>query len=110
MHSVVGILLGTICSGGGSLCLGACVFRRLNLRFERIEHLGLALVVGAACFSQIVFFLCSFGMAWRNAFLAIALLSAIFAVSGGINTSRDEPGRFGISDPDRHALPGGTWF
>ncbi len=86
MHSVVGILLGTICSGGGSLCLGACVFRRLNLRFERIEHLGLALVVGAACFSQIVFFLCSLGVARRNAFLAIALLSAIFAVSGGINT------------------------
>jgi hypothetical protein len=87
MHSVLGILLGTICSGGASFCLGTWVFRRLNLRLERIEHLGLALVVGAACLSQIVFFLCSIGAARRNVFLAIALLSAIFAVSsGGIKT------------------------
>jgi hypothetical protein len=81
MHSVLGILLGTICSGGASFCLVTWVFRRLNLRLERIEHIGLAQVVGAACLSQIVFFLCSIGAARRNVFLAIALLSAIAVVS-----------------------------
>ena len=80
MQSVLNILLGTICSGGTSFCLGAYIFRRLNLRFERVEHLSLALAVGAACLSQIVFFLCSIGLARRNVFVAIGLLSVIAVV------------------------------
>lgn len=85
MHSVLGILLATICTGGASFCLGACVLRRLTLQLERIEHFALSLVVGAACLSQVVFFLCSIGAARRNVFLAVVLLSVIAALRyGGI--------------------------
>jgi len=56
MHSVLGILLGTICSGGGSLCLGLSFFRRLTLRFERIEHFALALVVGVLLAIAVIYF------------------------------------------------------
>src|SRR5262245_4307699 len=81
MHPVPGILLGAICSGGTCLCLGTVLFRRLHFPFERIERLSLAFVAGAACFSQIVFLLCSVGLSRTNVFLAIALFSLGAAVS-----------------------------
>src|SRR5262249_4511996 len=51
-----------------------------GLKLEPYECLGLAFLTGAACFSQIVFLLCSIGLARRNVFLAIGLLAAIAAL------------------------------
>ncbi len=80
MHRVIAILLGTLLTGGASLCLGTVLFRKLRIQAERVEYLALAFVVGSACFSQVVFFLCSVGLARQSVFLAIGLLAATAAL------------------------------
>ncbi len=80
MHRVIAILLGTLLTGGASLCLGTVLFRKLRIQAERVEYLALAFVVGSACFSQVVFFLCSVGLARQSIFLAIGLLAATAAL------------------------------
>jgi 4-amino-4-deoxy-L-arabinose transferase-like glycosyltransferase len=84
MQHVLGILLGALCSGGVSYCLGTLLFRRLDLELERTESIALAFVAGAACFSEIVFILCSIGLARRDVLVLLALLAAIaFLLIGG---------------------------
>src|SRR5215831_10638333 len=80
MRQVLGILLGVLCSGGTSYCFGTLLFRWINLDLERIEYVALAFMAGAACFSEILFFLCSFGLATKGVFLALALLAAIAVI------------------------------
>lgn len=80
MHRVIAILLGTLLTGGASLCLGTVLFRKLRIQADPVEYLALAFVVGSACFSQVVFFLCSVGLARQSVFLAIGLLAATAAL------------------------------
>src|SRR5215467_5033509 len=77
MNELSGIFAGVLLSGATSLSLGTILFRRLGIELERIEHVALAFVVGSACFSQIIFFLCSTGLARKNVFFAIGLLAGI---------------------------------
>jgi hypothetical protein len=80
MRQVIAILLGALLCGGTSLCLGSIVFRRLLIRAERVEYSALAFVVGSACFSQAVFFLCAMSLARREVFLAFGLMAGIAAL------------------------------
>src|ERR1700730_8756785 len=80
MEQVLGILLGALCSGGTSICFGTFLFRRLNLELERTEYIALAFVAGSACFSQIIFVLCSIGLARKQVFIALGLLAGIAVI------------------------------
>jgi hypothetical protein len=80
MQQVLGILVGALCSGGASYCVGTLLFRRLNLELERTEYIALAFVAGSACFSEIIFLLCSVGLATKEVFVALALLTAIAVI------------------------------
>src|SRR5215471_14614359 len=75
MLQVTGVLFGTLLSGITSLCLGIILFRRLRIETDSAEYLSLAYVIGSACFSQIVFFLCAIGLAYKPVFVALALLA-----------------------------------
>src|SRR6185437_6400858 len=55
-------------------------FRKLAIKLGRVEEAALAFVVGAACFSQIVFFLCAIHLARESVFIAIAAASVGAAV------------------------------
>src|SRR5262245_60534177 len=77
---VVAILLGAILCGGTSLCLGIYFLRRLLSQMERTEYFALAFLVGSACFSQLVFFLCAVGLARKGVFLAIGLVAPAVAI------------------------------
>jgi hypothetical protein len=79
MHHVIWILVGVVLGGGTSFCLGTILFRRLLIQAERIEYFALAFVAGSACFSQVVFFLCSVGLARKGVFIAFGLLAATAA-------------------------------
>jgi hypothetical protein len=79
MQQVLSILLGALLSGGTSLCLGIILFRKLVIPAERVEYLSLAFVVGSACFSQIIFFLCAIGLARKEVLLVIGLLAGLAA-------------------------------
>ncbi len=93
MNPVLGILLGTLCSAGTSLCLGIALFRKLGLRLDPVESIALSLVVGAACYSQLVFLLCAAGLATPGIFAAVAVLAvAAAAVPGAIETRPSFPG------------------
>src|SRR5689334_835341 len=81
MQQVIAIFLGAILSGATSLCLGVILFRKLRIQAERFEYFSLAFVLGSACFSQVVFFLCSISLARKEVFIAIGLLAAVTAVA-----------------------------
>src|SRR5262249_22026696 len=68
-------------SGGTSLCLGIILFQKLRLGLKGVEYFALAFIAGAACFSEIVFLLCSVGLAYRAVFLGVAAAAAIGAIS-----------------------------
>ena len=87
MQQVLGILLGALCSGGASYCFGTLLFRRLNLKLERTEYIALAFVVGSACFSEIIFVLCSIGLARKEVFVALGLLAGIAVICTRGNTT-----------------------
>jgi hypothetical protein len=80
MQEVLGIFLGAMYTGGVSYCFGTLLFRRLSLELERTEYLALAFVVGSACFSEIVFVLCSIGLARKDVFIALGLLAGITVI------------------------------
>jgi hypothetical protein len=88
MLQVIGILLGALLSGSTSLCLGTYIFRRLLIKAEWLECYSLAFVVGSACLSQVVFFLCAAGLAHQQAFLAVGLFAAIAAARPGRRTEK----------------------
>jgi hypothetical protein len=79
MLQVLSILMGTLLCGGTSLCLGIILFRKLVIHAERVEYFSLAFVVGSACFSQIIFFLCAISLARKEVFLAVGLLAGLAA-------------------------------
>ncbi len=81
MQQVLGIFLGAICSGVASYGFGTCLFRSLNLKLERTESIALAFVTGAACFSEIIFVLCSLRLARKEVFVALALLAVVAVIS-----------------------------
>ena len=81
MQQVLAILLGTVCSGGTSFCLGALLLRRLNLEFERTEYAALAFVVGSACYSQLVFLLSAISLATPYLFVPLGLIAGLIAIS-----------------------------
>jgi hypothetical protein len=83
MQAIIGILAGVVLTGGAALCIGLILFRRLGIQLERIEYFSLAFVAGAACFSQIIFFLSSIHLARKGAFIVIALFAA--ATVAGMN-------------------------
>jgi hypothetical protein len=76
---VIGILLGVLLCGGTSLCLGIYLLRSFLSRTDRIEYFSLAFVVGSACFSQVVFFLCAASLARKGVFVAAGLLAPLAA-------------------------------
>jgi hypothetical protein len=80
MQQVLAILLGTLCSGGTSFCFGAFLLRRLNLEFERVEYAALALVVGSACYSQLVFLLSAISLATPYVFVPVGLFAGLIAI------------------------------
>ena len=80
MQQVLAILLGTVCSGGTSFCLGALLLRRLNLEFERTEYAALAFVVGSACYSQLVFLLSAISLATPYVFVPVGLIAGLIAI------------------------------
>jgi hypothetical protein len=89
MQQVLGILLGALCSGGASYCFGTLLLRRLNLKLERTEYTALAFVLGSACFSEIIFVLCSIGLARKELFVALGLLAGLAVICTRPNTTRD---------------------
>ena len=88
MRQVLGILVGVLCSGVAAYSFGMCLFRSLNLKLERTESIALAFVTGAACFSEIIFVLCSIGLARKEVFVALALLATVAAICIRGNTAR----------------------
>jgi len=106
MQYVLGILLGALCSGGVSYCFGTFLFRKLNLKLERSEHAALAFVVGSACFSEIVFVLCSLGLARKGVFIAFGLLAGIAIVGTRRTVTHIQFARL----PIRWILPFGLLF
>jgi hypothetical protein len=80
MQQVLGIFLGALCSTGTSFCFGTLLFRRLYLELERAEYIALAFVAGAACYSQLIFILCSIGLARTPVFVALGLFAGIAVV------------------------------
>lgn len=80
MLQVFGILLGALCSGGTSFCFGLFVLRRLNLELGRLEHVALAFITGAACFSELVFLLCAISLARPYVFISVGLLAALVVI------------------------------
>jgi hypothetical protein len=76
---VVGVLFGAWLCGGISLCLGIYILRRFLVHTERVEFLALAFVVGSACFSEVLFFLCAAGLARKGVFLGAGLLAPLLA-------------------------------
>jgi hypothetical protein len=80
MQQVLGVLLGALCAGGTSYCFGTFLFRRLSVKLERTEYIALAFVTGSACFSEIVFVLCSIGLARKDVFIALGLLAGIAVI------------------------------
>jgi hypothetical protein len=91
MQHVIAILLGALLCGVTSLCLGTILLRKLLIQAERVEYFSLAFVVGSACFSQVVFFLCSISLARKGVFLAIGMLAAIAAVGLTRRTKTRQP-------------------
>jgi hypothetical protein len=87
MQQVCGILLGALCSGGVSYCFGTLLLRRLNLKLEQMEYTALAFVAGSACFSEIIFVLCSIGLARKEVFVALGLLAGLAAICTRANTT-----------------------
>src|SRR5262249_45424530 len=77
---VIGILLGVFLCGGASLCLGMVFLRRFLFLAGRVEGFALAFVVGCACYSQAVFFLCAARLAGKEAFVAVGVLAAMAAI------------------------------
>ena len=88
MRQVLSILFGALCSGGTSYCLGMILLRRLNLKLERTEYSALAFVVGSACFSEVIFVLCSIGLARKEVFVALGLLAGMAVIVTRGNTTR----------------------
>jgi hypothetical protein len=80
MQQVIGILLGALLTGITSSSFGTILFQRLHIKAGRAEFFSLAFLVGSACFSQAVFFLCAIGLARKGVFIAIGLLAAIAAL------------------------------
>ena len=87
MQQMFRILLGALFSGGASYCFGTLLFRRLNLRLERTECLALAFVAGSACFSAVIFVLCSMGLARKELFVALALVALVAVICTRGNTN-----------------------
>ena len=94
MQQVLAILLGTLCSGGTSLCFGAFLLRRLHLELERTEYAALAFVTGSACYSQLVFLLSAMSLARPYVFIAVGLLAALFIICTRSNVSHTTFARF----------------
>jgi hypothetical protein len=88
MQQVLAIFLGALCSGGTSYCFGTFLFRRLNLKLDRTEQLALAFVTGSACFSEVIFLLCSVGLARKEVFVALGVLAGAAVVCARGNGTR----------------------
>ena len=80
MQQVLAILLGTLCSGGTSFCLGTLLLRRLNLEFERTEYAALAFVAGSACYSQLIFLLSAISLATPYVFVPMGLFAGLIVI------------------------------
>jgi hypothetical protein len=106
MQQVAGILLGALCSGGAAFCFGTLLFRRLNLELERTEYIALAFVAGSACLSEIIFILCSVGLAREEVFAVLALLSATAVICTRRNAKHIKFARL----PARWIWPFGVLF
>jgi len=106
MEQVPGILLGALCSGGAAYCFGTLLLRRLNLELERTEYISLAFVAGSACLSEMIFVLCSAGLARKEVFVALAVLSAIAVICTRRNANHTQFTRL----PARWIWPFGVLF
>src|SRR5437016_12937960 len=71
--------------------LGTLLLRKLSLSLHRLEERLLALVLGSACLSALVFALCTVGLARKGAYLLLGLPVIIFAVRFGAHHPRSEP-------------------
>src|SRR5229473_4505525 len=70
--------------------LGTLLLRKLSLSLHRLEERLLAIVLGSACLSAIVFALCTVGQARKGTYLLLGLLIITYAVRSGAHRPRSE--------------------
>src|SRR5713101_4716737 len=71
--------------------LGMLLLRKLSLSLHRLEERLLAIVLGSACLSALVFALCTVGLARKGTYLLLGLLVIISAGRPGAHHPRSEP-------------------
>jgi hypothetical protein len=79
--ALIGILLGALLSGGTSFCIGIYLLGRFLKPLDRMESFSQSFVVGSACFSQVLFLLCSVRLAYTGVFVAFGLLASFGAAA-----------------------------
>src|SRR5260370_36879569 len=71
--------------------LGTLLLRKLALCLNSLEARLLAIVLGSACLSAIVFALCTLGLARKSTYLLLGLLVITYAVRSGAHHLRSAP-------------------
>ena len=80
MQEVIGILLGALFTSVTSSASERFCSKNSTSKPDVLESFYLRFLVGSACFSQAVLFLCAIGLARRGLFIAVGVLAAIAAL------------------------------
>ncbi len=92
MASVIYALFGASFTLATAWSLGAVILRKLAPSLHRLEQRLLAVIVGSACLSAVVFALCAVGIARKGIYLIVGLLAGIFLFwSGARSVSGEKP-------------------
>ncbi|MGH9611895.1 MAG: hypothetical protein ACRD4P_02320, partial [Bryobacteraceae bacterium] len=70
-------------TGVASLAAGRIVLRKFAIQLSCVEEAALTFVVGAACFSQIVFFLCAIHLARESVFITVGAIAILAVIRTG---------------------------
>jgi hypothetical protein len=84
-------LLGATVTLATAEALGTLIIRKLSLSLYRLEERLLAIVLGSACLSAIVFALCTVELARKGMYLVLGLLVIISAVRSGAYHAQRKP-------------------
>jgi hypothetical protein len=91
MPSLVYILFGASFTIATTWALGALLLQRLTAALSRLEACLLAIVVGSACLSVVVFGLCALNLARKGVYLGFGLLVIAWAIRYTGRDFRSEP-------------------
>jgi hypothetical protein len=91
MPSLVYILFGASFTVATAWALGALLLRRLAAALSRLEACLVAIIVGSACLSIVVFGLCAVNLARKGVYLGFGLLTIALAVRYTRRAFRSEP-------------------